>query len=154
MVVMPCTFRFRPSMILDLLWFRCGPSADDASPMKVSWWKHLWKASWMHLNSKYVAFGRLVVSCVGLSFGWICICLAVGAWMICICYFDVFVLVNMIEACVVWCIAFVRSNIEFRKRLADWIWQWLIIYYLHSFACLTSWIYAIAVLLLTHILLE
>ena len=68
----------------------------------------MWEASWIHLNSKYVAFGRLVVFCVGLTFGWICVCdlhllccLAVDAWVVCICYFDVFGLVNMIGACVV-----------------------------------------------------
>ena len=56
----------------------------------------------MHLNSKYVACGQLVsVSCAGLSFGCICVCLAVGAWMICICQFDVFLLENMIDACVI-----------------------------------------------------
>ena len=50
-----------------------------------------------------------MVSCIGLSFGWICV-LVVGAWMICICSFDVLGLVNMIDACVVW--SELTSNLE------------------------------------------
>ena len=59
--------------------------------------------------SKCVTFQQLIVSCVGLSFGWICVCtlcLGVGAWMIRIFYLDVFGLVNLSDAWGVWCIAF------------------------------------------------
>ena len=68
----------------------------------------LWKASWMHLNAKYVVCGRLVVSYVGLYFGWICVCLTVDAWMICICYFDVLIHI--------WCMSI----------LTNWISTWLV----------------------------
>ena len=81
MDMMPYTCWFKRSMVMELLWFRCGPSADDALPMTVLWWKHLWNASWKHLNSKYVAFVWFGCSFVGLSFGWLCVCLSCCGWV-------------------------------------------------------------------------
>ena len=125
---MHCTFWYRPSIILDILWFRCRSNANDASSMKVSWWKDLWKASWMHLNSKYVAFVRFVVSCVGLSFRWICVymsCCMCVYMSCCMCVDDLHAIwcrwFGKYDWCMCWFMYFLwselRSNLENGWRL-------------------------------------
>ena len=57
----------------------------------------------LHLNDWLF----LVLAC--LLDGYVYVYLAVGTWMSCICYFDVFGLVNMLGAWVVSCIAFGRN---------------------------------------------
>ena len=57
----------------------------------------------------------MVVSCVGLSFGWICLCLSLfGCVGDCICYFDIFGLVN---TCVFDVLPLDGIDIEFRQMV-------------------------------------
>ena len=73
----------------------------------------------MNLNSRYVIFGQLVVSCFDcLLDGYVYVFLALGECMIYICYFNVFGLVNMIKAYALFHVFhMVGIDIQFRTGL-------------------------------------
>ena len=120
-VVMPCTFKPRPSIILDLSWFictcTCRPNADDTLHHQVSWWRYLWKGSWMHLHFKMCYFWAIgCFLCRPGFFGWI------YTWMICIWQLNILGLVNWIDAWLFDVLPVVTIDIELRTWVMLEIW--------------------------------